>query len=210
MSETAHRARRWLHRPEGSNWGEFGDDDQLGSLNYITPDTIRRAATEVIAGLSFCLSLPLDYPGGSVLAPHRFPPRLEATKRHGYPFFNYRFCLHEDANFRDVGCDDAVTLCTQYSTQWDSFAHIGHEFDADGDGVAEPCYYNGFVAGCDIRAPDERGDSTSMPLGIDVFAARPIQGRGVLIDIAHHFGREFRDIGYADLHQILERDRIDI
>lgn len=28
-------AKRWKKRPEGSNWGEFGDDDQLGSLNYM-------------------------------------------------------------------------------------------------------------------------------------------------------------------------------
>ena len=28
---------RWTRRPEGSNWGEFGPDDQIGRLNYITP-----------------------------------------------------------------------------------------------------------------------------------------------------------------------------
>jgi len=25
--------QRWKHRPEGSNWGDFGPDDQLGRLN---------------------------------------------------------------------------------------------------------------------------------------------------------------------------------
>ena len=203
-------SRRWSHRPEGSNWGEFGDDDQLGSLNYITSGEIRRAAAEVVAGLSFCLSLPLDYPGGRSLAPHRFPPTLRATQRRGQPFFNYRFRLHEGPDFRDVGCDDVVTLCTQYSTQWDSFAHIGHEFDADGDGVAELCYYNGFVGGRDILTPEERPDSAAMPLGIDVFAARPIQGRGVMIDLAHHFGREFRNVGFKEVQEVLERDRVEI
>jgi hypothetical protein len=29
--------RRWKQRPEGSNWGEFGDDDQHGRLNLLTP-----------------------------------------------------------------------------------------------------------------------------------------------------------------------------
>lgn len=210
MSATTAGTRRWSRRPEGSNWGEFGDDDQLGSLNYITPEVIRRAASEIVAGLSFCLSLPLDYPGGRALAPHRFPPVLKATERHGHPFFNYRFRFHEGPGYGDVGCDDSVTLCTQYSTQWDSFAHIGHEFDADGDGVPELCYYNGFRAERDIRAPQDRGDCAAMPLGIDVFAARPIQGRGVMIDIAHHFGREFRTVGYAELREVLERDRIDV
>jgi hypothetical protein len=31
---------RWKHRPQGSNWGEFGPDDQLGRLNLITPDKL--------------------------------------------------------------------------------------------------------------------------------------------------------------------------
>jgi hypothetical protein len=38
----------------------------------------------------------------------------------------------------------------QYSTQWDSLAHVGALFDADGDGVAERVYYNGFRAGAEI------------------------------------------------------------
>ena len=27
---------RWRRRPEGSTWGDFGPDDQLGRLNLIT------------------------------------------------------------------------------------------------------------------------------------------------------------------------------
>ena len=68
-------AKRWKHRPAGSNWGEFGEDDQLGRLNLLTPDKVREAVTEVREGRSFCLSLPLDHPGGNVLNPSRFPPR---------------------------------------------------------------------------------------------------------------------------------------
>jgi kynurenine formamidase len=200
---------RWRKRPEGSNWGDFGDDDQLGSLNYITPERVRAAVSEVREGLSFCLSLPLDYPGGRVLAPHRYPPVLRATERRGRPFFNYSF-RNEGAHFCDVGCDDVVTLCTQYSTQWDGFAHIGHEFDLDSEGKPELCFYNGFVAGRDILPPEARADSLAMPLGIDAFAARPIQGRGVLIDIAHHLGRDKRTIGLAEIATIMARDGVRI
>ncbi|MCY4589644.1 MAG: hypothetical protein OXE86_03560 [Alphaproteobacteria bacterium] len=33
-------ARRWVNRPEGSNWGEFGPDDQRGRLNLLTPESV--------------------------------------------------------------------------------------------------------------------------------------------------------------------------
>ena len=39
--------RRWTCRPEGSNWGDFGPDDELGRLNLITPERRRKAAQEV-------------------------------------------------------------------------------------------------------------------------------------------------------------------
>lgn len=201
--------QRWVQRPEGSNWGEFGADDQLGSLSYITQTEVLRACAEVRHGLTFCLSLPLDLPGGNVLAPHRHPPVIEPTRRGGEPYFNYPFSK-ESAAFRDCGCDDAVTLCTQYSTQWDGFAHIGHQFDADGDGVAELCYYNGFRAGTDIRSPSERAGRYEMPLGVDAFAARPIQGCGVLVDLEHHYGRAGRTIGFRDLEAVLDADGVRI
>ena len=116
-------ARRWKRRPDGSNWGEFGDDGQLGRLNLVTREARLRAASEIREGKCFCLSLPLDLPGGTVLAPHRFPPEIKATQRHGRSFFNYP--LSNEGAFADCGCDDSVLLCTQYSTQWDSLAHIG-------------------------------------------------------------------------------------
>jgi len=39
-----------------SNWGRWGADDQLGTLNLLTPDKLRAAATEVRAGRSVPLS----------------------------------------------------------------------------------------------------------------------------------------------------------
>lgn len=28
--------KRWTKRPDGSNWGDLGEDDQIGRLNLIT------------------------------------------------------------------------------------------------------------------------------------------------------------------------------
>ena len=81
-------AKRWMNRPEGSNWGDFGDNDQLGRINLLTSERLRAAAAEVIEGLSFGLSLPLDYPGGNVLNARRYPPRLSPTELDGEQWMN--------------------------------------------------------------------------------------------------------------------------
>jgi hypothetical protein len=44
---------RWQRRPEGSNWGDFGPDDQLGRLNLLTPEKVRQGVAEVREGLTF-------------------------------------------------------------------------------------------------------------------------------------------------------------
>ena len=82
---------RWTRRPEGSNWGDFGPDDQLGRLNLLTPQKVLQGVAEVQEGRRFCLSLPLDLPGGSKLNPRRYPPKLRPTQRDtdGAPNINF-------------------------------------------------------------------------------------------------------------------------
>ena len=55
--------RRWTQRPEGSTWGDWGDDDELGRINLLTPEKVLEGIREVEHGITFCLSLPLDVPG---------------------------------------------------------------------------------------------------------------------------------------------------
>lgn len=201
--------KRWTKRPEGSNWGEFGEDDQLGSLNYIDSGAVLRAVQEVREGRSFCLSLPLDYPGGRSLAPIRFPPTLKPTERDGNPVFNSRVKTKTHF-FCDVVCDDAVLMCTQYSTQWDSFAHVGSTFDLDGTGEDVPCFYNGYRAGIDVIPPEQRGDDYAMTLGIDKFAVKAIQSRGVLIDLEKHFGRAEKTVTFEEFQNVLKADGVTV
>jgi hypothetical protein len=125
-------------------------DDQRGRMNWVTREKVLQGVAEVKEGLTFVLSLPLDYPGGNVLNPRRNPPRIAATQRSGAQNFCYPMAT-DDARLTDVVCDDLVLLTLQYSTQWDSFAHIGSRFDADGDGKAEIVFYNGFRAGEHVK-----------------------------------------------------------
>jgi hypothetical protein len=212
---------RWSRRPEGSTWGDFGPDDQLGRLNLITPAQVRAAAREVKEGITFCLSLPLDRPGGSVLSPSRFPPVLRPTLRNGRARMNYRVS-RDNPDATDLICDDAAVLHTQYSTHWDAFSHVGFMFDADGDGIAEPRYYNGFRAGEDIVGPTDPADagatgvfeakstSSAKSLGIEGMAAKGAQGRGVMIDLHREAGERRAVIGYDGLMRAIEDQRVEV
>ena len=51
---------------------------------------MREGVAEVRDGRRLCLSLPLDYPGGSVLHPSRRPPVLRPMLRRGHVNFNFR------------------------------------------------------------------------------------------------------------------------
>ncbi|QRG08488.1 cyclase family protein [Xanthobacter dioxanivorans] len=202
---------RWVHRPEGSTWGDFGADDQLGRLNLLTPAKVRQGIAEVREGRTFCLSLPLDRPGGKALNPRRGPPVLSPTGPAEKPRWNQCLC-HDEAGLLDVACDDKVEIALQYSTQWDALVHVGAMFDADGDGVPEPVYYNGFRAGTDVPDASQAAASGrafgALKLGIENAAAHGVQGRGVLVDLFARFGETRRFVGYDDLMAALDADRV--
>lgn len=214
--------QRWKQAPAGSNWGEFGPDDQRGRMNLVTPVKVLQGIAEVREGRTFCLSLPLDLPGGTAMNPRRKPPRRFAVVRDGKSAGQQGFCWSyavEDPDLTDVVNDDVVLMSLQYSTQWDSLAHVGSRFDADGDGEAEAVFYNGFRAGEairpgaedpsapeDARYPGPQADA----LGIEQLATHGVQGRGVLIDLEHHLGRRRQAVGYDTLMRILEADRVEV
>jgi kynurenine formamidase len=214
--------QRWKQRPPGSNWGEFGPDDQRGRMNLVTREKRLQGVAEVKEGIAFCLSLPLDYPGGTALNPRRRPPRLASTLRDGKSAGRQNFCFplgEDNPDLTDVVSDDVVLMTLQYSTQWDSFAHIGSRFDADGDGSAEIVFYNGFRAGEDVNpaAENPAGEpwakyegTQAKALGIQNLAEHGAQGRGVMIDLHHHFGRERHPVTYDDLMRILDKDKVQI
>ena len=200
---------RWKHRPPGSNWGDFGDDDQLGRLNLLTPERRRAALREATEGVAFALSIPLDYPGGSVLSANRHPPRLFAGELVGGGH-NYLMPLAKyAAEFTDVTNDDRVMIYTQYSTQWDALAHMGSLFDADGDGKPEMVFYNGYRAGEHLIGPDAGGPRAAA-LGIENMAATAVQGRGVLANLHAIHGREHVRIGYDELMRAMELQKVSV
>ena len=150
----------------------------------------------------------------------RYPPMLAPTEdMRGNPDTFYNVLMREmdegDPRYVDVWADDVVTLSLQYSTQWDSLAHVGAEFDADDDGIEEAVYYNGYRAGVDLVGPrpDAEGDGGrhlcfAHHLGLEHMAFTGVQGRGVLIDLAHHLGHEWRAVDRQTLEEIMAVDNV--
>ena len=199
--------QRWNNRPEGSTWGDWGEDDQKGRMNLLTPERVKAAVGEVTEGLSFCLSLPLDLPGGNAVNPKRHPPEFKPVFVGDDVYFNYVWDNVKPGDM-DVSCDEAITLYSQYSTQWDSLAHIGSVFDADGDGEPEPVYYNGFRPGEHIGGEPGGGQLGARALGIENMAEACVQGRGVMVDLHAHFGDERVAVNYQQLMEVFEKDSI--
>lgn len=94
-----------------TGWGVFGDDDQIGLLNLLTPEVRRAASSLVRHGSSF----PLDAPMGTFDPP--LNPRREAP-------------VHTVITQPTIGFDDAWDrIFPQAGSQWDSLAHVGMDRD---------------------------------------------------------------------------------
>ncbi|MCB2076902.1 MAG: cyclase family protein [Novosphingobium sp.] len=197
--------KRWLKRPEGSNWGDFGDEDQVGRMNLVTPEKRLRAIESVTEGLAFQLGLPLDYPRQQVFA-GRNPPVLSPTiSADGRPMYDWM----PQGGPIDVVNDDQVLIGLQFSTQWDGLSHYGTCFDADGDGVAEHVFYNGYRIDRDFILPEDGRAPAALALGIERLAETCVQGRGVLVDLRESGEGPLQSVGYDALMLALESQKAD-
>jgi len=157
------------------NWGKWGPDDELGVLNYITPEDIVNAARLVKKGRVFRLGLSLDENGPQRgIFGGRWNPMHQmlatgtdavAGKHDVTPGLRY--------------ADDAINLPTQAATQWDALSHVflGEKM------------WNGYPA----TLVDMRGAHKN---GIEKFANKMV-GRGVLLDVARWKGVACLADGYG-------------
>jgi kynurenine formamidase len=150
-----------------SNWGRWGADDVLGTLNFLDDAKRREGAGLVRRGASFSLAQSFDANGPQKGWRRRTNPvhtmldtGVDAERgTQGFP--------HGIG-----GADDVVFMPLQASTQWDG---LGHIFD---HGLA----YNGRRAGDVVTSEGDR------VTGIETAAAH-IAGRGVLLDVGRVIGK---------------------
>lgn len=200
-----NQAQRYVRRPDGSNWGDFGHDDQLGTLNHLGVQARLDAVAEIRTGMSFSLSLPLTVPRAPVLNPRRKGPVIQPAEKNGVPV--YRYPLDRDVpGATDVISDDRVTLSPQYSTQWDALGHVGSMYDAHGTGQPQPTGYNGFA----VSEPATEGFTGTRDLSIAPMARHGIQGRGVMVDLRAHFGDAQRKVSHRELMDVMRADGVEV
>ncbi|MGH7790211.1 MAG: cyclase family protein [Candidatus Binatia bacterium] len=141
-----------------SNWGRWGAEDERGTLNFITPAVVKRAAGLVRRGQVFSLGLSFGNDGPQIGQGGRVNPLHLMTA------VDQKLPGEYPDGFRYA--DDVMIFPLQCATQWDSLAHVHY----DGQ------LYNGFPAATTSPAGAARN-------GIDKVGAGVIS-RGVLLDIA--------------------------
>jgi kynurenine formamidase len=144
--------------PDLSNWHRWGTDDQLGTLNFITPQTRLAAAGLIRTGRV----VPLG--------------REISTATPNLRNFSYRMVRYTDPQPQEAGAYDVVGMtCHGFAvTHVDALCHV---FTPDGrNGM-----YNGYPV-------DDVTPNGARRLGIEHVGAVGIVGRGVLLDIAALYG----------------------
>ncbi|KAL1706307.1 hypothetical protein EV121DRAFT_289636 [Schizophyllum commune] len=160
----------------GCAWGVWGKEDQLGTVNLLTEDVVKRATTEEIkTGKTVSLNWPVNFPEGPLFK--RKTPEITQKELAGL----------------SVCRDDEININTQSGSQWDGMKHFGIF-----DGMV---YYNG-VKGADLPSgplhiPDPQHiDPKLKLLGVQNWAEHGICGRGVLLDLVRFYTEGGKPLPY--------------
>jgi kynurenine formamidase len=156
------------------NWGKWGAADELGTLNYVTPEKIVAAARLVRQGKVLSLAIPFDSNGpqsgfGGRTNPQHFMLQdggdIASGAQDFLPALRY--------------CDDAVTMPLQCATQWDALSHI---------------YFDGKMY--NDRGPEWVTSTGARANAIDRMKDK-IVSRGVLLDVPRFKGVPWLQPGEA-------------
>ncbi|GMK53558.1 hypothetical protein CspeluHIS016_0101440 [Cutaneotrichosporon spelunceum] len=141
--------------PKFNAWHAY-PNEELGRLNLITPESIKRGRDAIKHGIAVNLNLPLS----------TFPSLSPAV----------RPMVEHEVVFRGHCLDDRVSFNTQCSTQWDGFNHYPYRnYPTEG----EYTYYGGQPTAVAM-------DKSIKKYGIQNYAEHPITGRAHLLDIPRH------------------------
>jgi kynurenine formamidase len=169
FSEVAARVR---------NWGRWGAEDELGTLNLIDEGARRRAAASVSTGQAFALGLPLSAAEGIQAG------FIEGRVNPSRTMIQVNLPLSPDPSWI-CASEDVLSLATQCATHWDALAHVSY------GGVM----YNGYPA----SSVSEDGAARC-----GIHRLQTVIGRGVLLDVARAKGLDVLEPGYPIMPEDLD------
>jgi kynurenine formamidase len=155
---------------EVSNWGRWGDDDEIGTLNLIDDAAVARGLAAARTGARIPLAIRLDANGPQL---GTIPGRINPL--HTMVAINMAYSGDtDDCCFSD----DTITMGLQACTHWDGLAHVSYAGRL----------YNGFPASSTTA---ERGATRC-----GIHKVTNIVSRAILLDVARALGHEVLPPGH--------------
>jgi len=186
---------------KGKGWGwVWGDDDELGNLNELSPELALKALSKVKEGNVYDLGLAYDrrsfkfvgHSSGEIMS-FRTPEGLLL-----HPGDKELAFVEEGNSLKTTWASNALFISDNVATQIDA---LGHIYEGD-----PPHTYNGY------RSEDIQSDFGLLKLGADTIP--PIVAPATMIDVAASVGKdplpESFGIGPDHLKEALEKQGVDI
>ncbi len=179
------------------NWGKWGPDDDVGALNYITPESIVEAAGLVKKGKVFSLAIPFGPEGPQTGWNGRYNPQ-RIMLASGADFV----ATEDEVNI--AYSDDYVCMATQCATHWDAMGHVFYRYWEDGKW--KTVGWNGQPASLSTGKGLAKG-------GIHKMKTKMV-GRAVLLDVARFKGIDPLPDGFgittADLEACAKAENVEV
>src|SRR5436853_4000189 len=177
------------------NWGKWGPEDEIGTLNYTKSEDIVAAERLVKKGKVISLALNFDNAGPQG-AKSKSPARgrinpVHTMLRTGTDAYSG---VLDHRGIR--AADDMVVMPLQCGTQWDGLGHV---------------FYDNYMwNGYDCREVTSNG---AQKCGIEKTKSKMV-GRGVFLDVARALGKRWLDDGYAittaDLDRTAKAQKVEV
>jgi len=152
-------------KQEATNWGRWGEDDERGALNLLTPDVVKAAAASIRTGRVYPLGIPIQAEGVPLMDYRGKPMRLTLQDSTDVGIYDQYGCKPGTGAHEDV-----VVFASHTTSHMDALIHV----------YENERHYNGVPSGA------MRAQSGATKLGIEKVGG--FAARAVLLDMPRYFG----------------------
>ena len=172
----------------GQDWtkSKWGPNDEIGAANYLKPELVMKAAQLIKTGKTYALGIETN------------------SKTPAYPPRGFKITIVQPGQAGISGLGPSKT--TYNDDIIDGWVGVGSQIDGLGHIGVEHVYYNG------NKLADFADPSGLKKLGAEKIP--PIVGRGVLLDMAAHFGTDIVKEGTAfntkEIEEVAKKQGVEI